>query len=232
MRCLKYCLLATLAASAPAWADWHEASTSHFVVYSDQNVESLRAYATKLERFDKAMRFLRRLPDEPVGRANRLTVYIVPSIAAVRRLYGGGDADIAGFYLPRAGESIAITPRSTGADNAKSGFAPETVLLHEYTHHFLAHHYPDGADPAWFTEGYAEVAATAKFEKDGAIGFGLPANHRAYGLLRTNNTLPIEQMLAASYTKLSNSQREALYGRGLPIISSSSRRVPASSTPI
>ncbi len=45
--------LAALAAVQPANAAWREASTDHFVIYSEQTENSLRDFATRLERFDK-----------------------------------------------------------------------------------------------------------------------------------------------------------------------------------
>jgi hypothetical protein len=98
-------LIAMLALTLPATAHaaWHEASTPHFVVYSDARPESVRAFADKLERFDSVLRVLLRLPDEPVGRANRLTVYVVNNAAAVQRLAGKGGENVYGFYSPARG---------------------------------------------------------------------------------------------------------------------------------
>ncbi len=62
------------------------------------------------------MRLLRNMPDEPIGDANRLTIYVVRDLGAVRKLHGSGGSKsgygIAGFYIPRAEGSVAITPRA------------------------------------------------------------------------------------------------------------------------
>ena len=40
---------------ATARADWYEASTQHFVVYSDQRPEKIREFTANLERFDMVL---------------------------------------------------------------------------------------------------------------------------------------------------------------------------------
>lgn len=44
---------------APAKADWLEVSSDHFVIYSDQKVETVTQFAERLERFDAAMASMR-----------------------------------------------------------------------------------------------------------------------------------------------------------------------------
>ncbi len=198
--------------SPPAAAAWREASSDHFLVYSEESAETLKRFAEKLERYDKAMRYIRRLPDEPVGRANRLTIYVVSSVEAVRRLAGASAGRyVAGFYVPRATGSIAVVPRR-GLGGGVLDLDAETVLLHEYAHHFLYNNY-SAAYPAWFSEGFAEFHGTAEFTDDGGVGIGLPAAHRYRGLL-TGNPLPVPRMMALGTERLSDAQREALYGRG------------------
>lgn len=213
---MRYRILAfALAALAvPAEAKWREASSDHFVIYSEQSAKDLEEFASHLERYDKAMRFLRSVPDVPPAKANRLTVYVVSSFATVRKLFGEGAGTsrggIGGFYLPRASGSIAIAPRPSAADTAFD--SAQIVLLHEYAHHFMLENYP-GAYPAWFTEGYAEFHSTASFERDGDVGIGRVAAHRAAGLL-LESQLPIERLLTASVEDLPQNDRDNLYGRG------------------
>lgn len=210
---LKRLLLVATALLAPAAASakWHEASSAHFVVYSDQDPEQLRAFATKLERFDQALRYTRGMPDEPVGLANRLTVYVVPSIGAVQRLAGSGISNVAGFYVGRASGSVAFVPRRSGSGDV-GDLDADTIFFHEYAHHFMLGNF-SGAYPAWFTEGFAEYYSTAKVGVDGTVGFGYAANHRAYGIFN-NQSLTLARMLGGAYDKLSDVQREVLYGRG------------------
>lgn len=203
-------LLLLLAMPGVAHAEWHEASSAHFVVYSDDRPERLKEFATDLERFDKALRVLRGLRDDPVGDANRVVVYVVPRIADVKRLVEAGD--VAGFYQPRAGGSIAVVPRRSGS-GGEMDLTPQAILLHEYTHHIMLSQWPDAAYPSWFVEGYAEFHATARFRKDGSVAFGEPPQYRGYGLL-TGNALPIQKLLISESLKLKDEERDALYGRG------------------
>ena len=205
-------LAATLLLSpAAASARWHEASSDHFVVYSDQDPERLRAFAAKLERFDKAMRYMSGLPNDPPGRANRLAVYAVSDIAAVQRLAGRGSANVAGFYVGRASGSVAFVPRRAG-DGQVGDINADTIFFHEYAHHFLLGRYR-GALPAWFSEGYAEFYSTARMEADGGVGIGIPAQHRAMGAFNAGR-LPLAKMLSGDYKALSAIEMDSLYGRG------------------
>lgn len=202
-------LLALLVLPGVAHAEWYEVSTEHFVVYSNDRPERLQRFATNLERFDKALRYYRQLPDTPVGKANRVVVYVLDNVESVQRL--AGNKDLAGYYIPRAGGSVAFVPRSTGGDEID--FSPMVILLHEYTHHFMFSNYPNAAYPLWFAEGFAELFSTTRFDKDGAVSFGYPAQARGEGLL-TGNALPIDKLLVAETLKLNDDQREAVYGRG------------------
>jgi tetratricopeptide (TPR) repeat protein len=195
-------------ASAPLHAQWQEASSRHFVVYSKGSPAFLQEFTTKLERFDKAMRLIHHRADEDLGPANRITVYVVDDVTEVRRLgHFGGASSIAGFYLARASGSVAVVPRTTESD-----LEPTTILLHEYAHHFMLQSH-SAAFPAWLVEGFAEFTATAKFEKDGSVGFGAAAMHRGYGL--THTEVPIEALFDPVGHKLSGLDWEAtVYGRG------------------
>jgi tetratricopeptide (TPR) repeat protein len=200
-----------LVAAAPAGAAWREARSAHFIIYSEDKADNLRAFATELERFDAAMRLVRGLPATTDSPNNRLTVFQVSNIAAVQKLYGRRAESIAGFYNGRAGGSVAFVPRRTGA-SSRADLSAETVLMHEYAHHFMFRNYP-AAFPLWFSEGYAEFNSTARFVADGSVDLGMPAQHRALGLVYLAQ-LPIETMLSSDLSKLSAVGGEAFYGRG------------------
>src|SRR3546814_8006793 len=98
------------------------------------------------------MRAIHGLPDLDPGAANRITIYAVDDADAVRRLgrMGGG---LMGFYVPRAGGSVAFVPRSIG--DSYQNMSAQSVLLHAYAQHFLYQNHPQ-AYPSWFVEGSAE----------------------------------------------------------------------------
>ena len=160
-------LLCVLALPATAAADWHEASSEHFVVYADVSAERVRKLAEDLERFDQALRVLRQLPDEPVGKANRVNVYMLDTVADVRELADGRF--VAGFYTSRASGSVAFVPRRAAGMAALNRRA---ILFHEYAHHMMYSNYSTAAFPAWLVEGWAEYHATATISDDGSVVFG------------------------------------------------------------
>ena len=209
MRSLLAFLVASSAAalSTPASAAWNVAESKHFVIYADEKPDQLTAFAAKLERFDQAARYLRKMDDPPVGIGNRLTVYVLPSVTAVSRL--AGDRFIEGFYSGHVSGSSAFVPRK--ADD-ESGLDADTIFFHEYSHHLMFQAI-ERPLPEWVVEGFAEFMSTVRFEKNGNIGIGIPAYHRAAGLMY-GTQLPLETMLSGSYSKLTPEERESVYGRG------------------
>lgn len=201
-------MAAVVALAFPADASWREARSDHFIIYSEEKPETLRQFAVELERFDAAMRFMRGIPQQADSPSNRLTIFLVPGTADVVRLYGKGGRDVAGFYHGRAGGSYAIAPRATGTQY----FGARVVLLHEYSHHFMARNFPYGY-PAWFREGFAEFNSTARFNKDGSVDIGLPANHRGWDLAEFSS-MPIQALLAASYGNRKSDDVRLLYSFG------------------
>lgn len=201
-------IAAMVALAMPARAAWREARSDHFIIYSEDKPETLRQFAIELERFDAAMRFMRGIPQQADSPSNRLTIFLVPSTAEVARLYGKGGTQVAGFYHGRAGASYAVVPRATGAEY----FSSRVVLLHEYSHHFMARNFPFGY-PAWFREGFAEFNSTARFNKDGSVDIGLPANHRGWDLAEFSS-MPIQALLAASYGNKRGDDISRLYSFG------------------
>jgi hypothetical protein len=199
--------LAAALALAPgvAHAAWHVASAKHFVVYSDDDPEKIREFAGDLERFDKAVRVLRGLPDPPIGPENRLTVFVVRDLNAVAKL--AGTSQIAGFYEGRATGAYAVVPKR-GTGSSRRDISANAVLLHEYTHHLMFSNWPDAAFPIWFSEGFAEFHSTAAFDDDGSISIGNPALHRGWELVAAEDT-SLADLLSGKLT-----DRDAIYGRG------------------
>jgi tetratricopeptide (TPR) repeat protein len=214
----KLLLLGGLAVSSiPAQAAWTEASTRHFVVISEGKPEDVRQFAEKLERFDRALRYVSRLGDVDLGPSNRLTVYVVPNPGAVERLAAPRTI---GFYRARAGGSLAVVPKT---DAYFDTFLPQAVLFHEYAHHLLLSGY-SAVWPAWLSEGFAEFYGSAATQADGSVHIGLPPTYRAYDLLGTQQTrlgsrlqtqvekLPLKQLLSLSHSRITENPQ--VYARG------------------
>ena len=58
------------AVAAPAHAAWYQASSRHFLIYSEQKPGTLRQFAEELEKFDSAVRFVRTHADETTAAAH------------------------------------------------------------------------------------------------------------------------------------------------------------------
>lgn len=199
-----------------ALADWHEASSDHFVIYADESEKDIRKYSDRLERYHSAMSSV--VPSKKIkpSPSSRVTIYVVRSKQLVRKLYGSGrDARyVDGFYVARAGGSLAIIPPINVARGGKASES-ELVLMHEYAHHFMAVNAPYLV-PRWYSEGFAEYFATAKFENNGAVGLGLPAQHRAYELLEAWSVgdVSIQQLLDSKlYAARKSKSYDNFYGR-------------------
>jgi tetratricopeptide (TPR) repeat protein len=153
-----------------AQAKWLRAETKHFVLYSDGSEGHLRAFAAKLEVFDEALRFFHPVRDDLRGA--KLDIYLLKDHDALTRIWRhpGG---VAGFYSAGPDATLAVALRDD------SDFA-ETVLFHEYTHHFMLRYfaYPY---PGWLIEGWAEYFGSSKVYPD-RIDVGLPANFRGSNL--------------------------------------------------
>ncbi|MBV9529290.1 hypothetical protein [Sphingomonas sp.] len=198
--------------SAPAAATWNEAISKHFHVYADESPDDLKAFATKLERFDAAVRQARGTPDVDAGASTQVTVYVLRDIAAIRNIYGDRDSGVAGFYVPRATGSVAFVPRAGEVGTYE--LSAESIFFHEYTHHLMLED-TDRPLPTWLVEGFAEFFAVPRFESNGGVTLGLPPRYRAEVLYDQGmGGLSLPRMLAGDYTTLDELQFESLYGRG------------------
>src|SRR4051794_24783622 len=204
--------LVGFASATPATAAWHEAVSKHFHVYADESPDELRAFATKLERFDAAVREARGTPDVDAGASIQVTVYVLRDIRAIRELYSNQDSAVAGFYQPRARGSVAFVPRHGETGTYELG--ADSIFFHEYTHHLMFED-TDRPLPTWLTEGFAEFFATPIFNNDGSVTIGAPPKYRAEGLYDQGmGGLPLNKMLSGDFTYLTNLEFESIYGRG------------------
>lgn len=177
-------LAATLAlAPADARAEWRKAESAHFVVYSDGSERSLRDYTARLERFHGLLRARFGGPEQ--NDLRKLPVYLVGDARALRIAQPQLPDGIAGYYTASENDIFAILIRGRDDD----------LLLHEYTHHFMANA-GQGRFPGWFSEGLAEYYATATVTEAGAASFGLPNAGRQMNL-NQGRWLPMDQVLRA-----------------------------------
>jgi hypothetical protein len=199
---------ALLTTAVPVSAAWNQAKTRHFIIYSEQRPEDLRNYAQRLERFDAAVRKVRGTGDPLLTDGARLTIYDLPSVAAVQRLLPRG-MNAAGFYLPRASGAIAFVGRR---DNTLSRpLEADHLLQHEYTHHMMLTE-PDSPLAAWLVEGTAEFFGTAVVEPDGSVTIGYPPQRRASLILRDMG-FSAGDLLAGARPR-NDLERSSVYAKG------------------
>ena len=193
-----------------AHAQWHEANSDHFLVIADQNEKDTREFAERLERFHSAMYFVLGREVQKPSPSNRVTIYVVRNTNQVQKLAGDKTGFLAGFYQARAGGSLAFTARVDSGGSAIT--QSEQVLFHEYAHHVM-HGTNAWATPRWLSEGFAEFFSTARFEKNGGMGLGLPALHRA-SEFKYAKDVSIEALLDTSlYKKPKKGGYDEFYGR-------------------
>lgn len=187
-----------------AQAAWYQAQTRHFTVYSEGNDEKLRGFAERLEKFDYLLRVVTRVTDPERG--SPVKVYLLSTEAKVKTL--ARNPNIGGFYTTSDRTAFAVLSR--GAKTSQFDFGAEEILFHEYTHHFMLHHFP-AAYPAWYVEGFAEFFSVVKFPKDGSIEFGHVPMARAPGLV-LESPYPVKNLFARDTDGLSLRDGDRYYG--------------------
>lgn len=188
-----------LLVAGPARAEWWEAKTDHFIVYSLSSAKDARTYAEQLERFDQALGSLQGIVEEkPLSDSQRLTVFRFGDISDMEAL--ARRQGLAGFYIPRATGPVAFVPAKDPIGKTSLYKDPEldtqTVFFHEYAHHFMYRHFT-AAYPSWYREAFAEVNSTIELRDDGSFELGSPPQSRAGALLGGLN-YSVKRMLLTS----------------------------------
>ncbi len=179
--------------AATAHADWLEASSDHFVIYGDMREKSLQEFAGRLERFDAVMAYMYKQEPTKPSPSNRVTIFVVASADEVQEVTALKNRYVSGVYIPRAGSSVAVIPRLKRG-STKFDLSGETILYHEYAHHFMATNLTKRAHPRWFVEGFAEFFAGVQFRASGDVLVGTPPYYRAFEL-STGRKVPIRSLL-------------------------------------
>jgi hypothetical protein len=199
----------SIAFEGPASAAWLEGRSPHFIVYANESPDELREYARRLELFDQAVRTVRKMNDPKLADPEKVTIFVVPTVANIERLYGGYG--VAGFYIPRVSGSVAFVPRVAGMKGDERDLDPDAIFFHEYSHH-LQLQSADVALPPWVSEGFAEFFARTQLREDGSVVIGIPPVYRIESLFEYNS-LSLRDMLGAE-THLSDTDWEGVYSQG------------------
>lgn len=195
---------AMLSLASPQAADaaepiWIRAESPNFVIYTDTSADAAQAYARTLEQFDAVLRMQHGMEAEPARR--KLPVYLLRRKGDLRRIAPNLNPDIAGFYRSHMEDTYAVATELRGKDS---------VLLHEYVHHFMLQHYPFGY-PAWLIEGYAEYYATFDSTAE-YVEIGKHERNRADWLTHAR-WMSFEHLLKAQPHELSSSNAAMFYAQ-------------------
>jgi len=202
-----WCALLAAFMPAAARANWLQAETPHFRLYSNGGESSLRRFATMVENYDRVLRIMTNTtaPASPV----KLDVYLLRSGSDLRKVRSMGS-NVAGFYSATPGYIAAFAVRVD-----KLGLDGDEVLFHEYAHHFMMQYHP-AAYPAWYVEGFAEFMMTATVT-DKKIEVGGFNQSRAYGLVALP-WLPIQKVLEGDLSGLSSDEAAMFYSQSWLIV--------------
>ena len=179
-----------------ALSKWKLAESDHFQIFGEGDEKYLSKLSGRLEAVHYLLKLATGMEEPADQKIVKVKVFVVDGISDVRRLIGNPDSNAAGYYDPQLAGPISVIPKSTGSDGTFSG---ELILFHEYTHHFMLQ-YQAAAYPAWYVEGFAEIASTVSFEREGAITFGKAAKHRE-GELRYTKRYPAAKMVDGRFVK-------------------------------
>jgi hypothetical protein len=191
-----------------AHAEWREARSNNFVVYSDTSEDQLRAFTAKLEKFHFILRAMHNITRSPPP--NPLHVYLLRNIDAVQRSLGGAGG-VAGYSIFNARQPILVGTTVRGGQYAYD-LDPEPILLHEYAHHFMYYYFP-ATYPTWYSEGFAEFWGQTQIEDNDVVRIGAPAQAR-FRSFEGNRWMPIERILSARSYGDARSDVDLIYAEG------------------
>jgi hypothetical protein len=191
--------LGLLLSATAAQAEWQQAISTNFIVYSQASGDSAREFAAKLERFTYVLRTYHNIRTPPPS--GRLRVFLFANAGAVGRM--AGSESVAGYYVPDARAVLLVGTSSRGSGRgsdirsarAETTLDPESILLHEYSHHFMFQYFP-ATYPTWYQEGFAEFWAGTRFLPNNVVEVGHPAEYR-FNSFQAGRWLEISRLLRA-----------------------------------
>lgn len=191
-----------------ARAEWREATSKHFIVYSEGGEETLRRAVSDLEKYDLVLRWASRItrPDAAV----KLRIFLMANQNELSGTMPEGGADgILGYYTVARLRPVAFGLRRT--PGYVEGMNAQEVLFHEYAHHIMYQYFP-AAYPSWYTEGFAEFYGTTRIGENDVIevGHAALARYRSFG----EDWLPLKKMLTAKSYEDVGDDIGLLYAQG------------------
>lgn len=161
----------------------HEYKSEHFTVYSDVAERSVNEMMRDLERFRSAALGFTGLTDVPENQ--QLRVFHFNDAREFGKF--SGDRKIAGFYRESWNGPVIFSRAG------EHGISGSGLVFHEYVHHLMRER-SAMTYPRWYSEGFAELLASAELQATGVLVGGLP--EWRLSAWATEEPLTIEQLLA------------------------------------
>ncbi|WOX03991.1 tetratricopeptide repeat protein [Microbulbifer pacificus] len=197
MRGLFFLLMALLSTCVAA-ADWYEYQSENFTVYSDVPERRVNALMRDLERFRRAALFF--TGQEEIPENKNLRVFHFRDSAEFEKFTG--DRKIAGLYR-ETWEGPFILSR-----DGDHGISGSGLIFHEYVHHLMRER--SGLTyPRWYSEGFAELLASAELRRKDVVVGGLP--EWRLSAWAEEDPLTIKQLLAPSPLAAQNGEDNSRY---------------------
>ncbi|WP_444903429.1 tetratricopeptide repeat protein [Microbulbifer sp. CnH-101-E] len=184
---ISFLLLSVLTVSAYA-RDWREYKSTNFTVYSDVSSKKAEALLRELEKFRSASLMVTGMEDRPEN--SRLRVYHFNKSREFEKF--SGKRSIAGFYI-----NTIDGPLIFSQENKRGILNGQAIMFHEYVHHLMRER-GSMRYPRWYSEGFAELLASATIDQD-SITIGNFPEWRAYDL--EEGPLKAREILQPDYSR-------------------------------
>lgn len=193
--------LLAVATAGPAVAGWKEATSTHFILYTQGSADSAKATAIELEKYLYVVRALSgslKKPDSPL----KLRVLMQPDITGVQAMEPYPSGGVAGFWTANARGAVFVGSRNDAGSGAFK-LSTRQIMYHELTHHFAQEFFP-AAYPVWYQEGLAEYYGSIRVSADNVASLGGLQEGRLREL-EGNDWIPADRLLTAhSYGDVGN----------------------------
>lgn len=154
-------LIALVLSPAGHARDWYEYKSKNFTVYSDVSEKRTEELLRELERFRLAVLQVTGLPDQEENQ--RLRVFYLNSSSEFKKFTG--ERRVAGFYHETWDGPLIFSKKGS-----KWGMPGTGIMFHEYVHHMMRSR-GNTRYPMWYSEGFAELMASAEFD-NGRVTLG------------------------------------------------------------
>ena len=153
-------------------ATWREYKSDNFVLYSDVSTRQAKKVIRNLERFRYGV--LKFTGKENHPESNPVTFLYFDDRDDFRELTGPDRENVVGYFTESWGGPLMVGWSSNWSISGQS------ITYHEYVHHLMRSH-DTLRYPRWYSEGFAELLASAELRGD-SMAVGHAPKWRLYEL--------------------------------------------------